>query len=285
MGKFTSFDGTNIFYLYNKRKSRTTLVFLHGVGSNWTVWKKELRYFAEKGYSTLVLDLRGHGKSGAPEDFKRYKLPYFTRDIYCLLKKLRITNFGLIGHSLGAAIAIIYCKRYRRKYPHSLILVEGASTYPFKHDRMLNHGPYLTHILRFIAKHKLTSKQHVFKFHETDLSEEGLVQDMHIISHILHLTPLRTIVKTLDNVEKYVFKNQKGIDHALSSMKIPTLLIAGTEDTTVPLKFTERIHDLNKRASMKIIKGAHHEAIISKAHEVSSVINNFMNTKVKPYYR
>ena len=127
-----------------------------------------------------------------------------------------------------------------------------------------------------LFRSKLTSKEHLFKFHETDFSETGIVQNIHFISHLLHLTPLRSIVKTLDNVERYVFKNQKGINHTLSGLRIPTLLIAGSEDSIVPAKFTERIHNLNKRTSLEIIKNAHHEAIISKSYEVSTSIHHFM---------
>ena len=36
----TSFDGTEIYYLLHRGKNPHTLVFLHGVGGNWTAWKK-----------------------------------------------------------------------------------------------------------------------------------------------------------------------------------------------------------------------------------------------------
>ena len=91
MRKFlSSFDGTQIFYLYDKTDNPHTLVFLHGVGSNWTVWKKEIEYFQSKGYSTLTLDLRGHGESGTPMDFNKYRLPNFSRDIYNVLKSSKL---------------------------------------------------------------------------------------------------------------------------------------------------------------------------------------------------
>ncbi len=280
MSKFISFDKTPIYFLHDKKKSPTTLVFIHGVGGNWTVWKKELRYFQRKGYSTLVLDLRGHGMSGSPDEFEKYKLPFFTKDIFNLLNHKKIGNFILIGHSLGAAIAINYCMLYKKKSPSSVILVEGASTYPFDHKRLLNLGPYMTHLLRFISKHKLTKKEHLFHLHDIDLSLKGIEKDIHMISHLIHLTPLRSIVKTLDNVEKYVFKNQKRIDDTLRHLKMPTLLIAGEKDQTVPLRFTRKIKKLNKHAKMQIIKDAHHEAIIEKPTQVSQAIFKFIKEKL-----
>jgi pimeloyl-ACP methyl ester carboxylesterase len=277
MGSFLrSFDGTNIFYRYHRGENPLTLVFLHGVGGNWTVWRKELQYFQRHGYSTIAVDLRGHGKSDAPEEFKCYQLPYFARDIYELLKAEQIDKFILIGHSLGGAIAINYCMIHKRRYPKSIILIESASTYPFDHNRLLNMNPYVTHLLRFIANHKPTQEKHFFHIKDVDLSETGIKAELHLISHLVHLTPLRTIIKTLDNVERYVFKNQKQIDETLKHLRIPTLLIAGQCDRTVPPKFSERIKELDKQAELRIMKDAHHKIIIRHAHEVNVTINEFL---------
>ncbi len=276
MGKyFHSFDGTRLFYIHHKGKLPHTLLFLHGVGGNWTVWKKEIEHFQNKGYSTLTFDMRGHGQSDAPEPFQKYQVPHFTRDIYGLLQKLRIPKFTLIGHSLGGAIAINYCMSHKRKYPTSLILVESASTFPYDHNRLLNMRPYVTHLLRFIASHKLTRKHHFKHFKDVDLSMKGMVARLHLISHLMHLTPLCSLVRTLDNVEKYAFKNQGQIDRALKHLKIPTLVIAGEKDRVIPPKFSFLIKRLDKRAELRILKGAH-RVIIHHAEEVSKAMEGFL---------
>src|SRR3989338_6250206 len=235
---FRSFDGVRISYLYEKGILTLTLVFLHGVGGNWTMWKREIEHFKTKGYSTLALDLRGHGESGAPMDFRRYRLSHFSRDVHEVVKRENIRAFCLVGHSLGGAISINYCMRYPKSFPASLVLVESACTYPFDHDRLLNLSPYVTHFLRFIARHKLTRKEHFFHFKDIDLSVEGIKARLHFLTHLLHLTPLRSIVLALDNVERYVFRNQKRINEALMHLTIPTLLIAGGSDSIVPTRFS-----------------------------------------------
>lgn len=278
MTYFYSFDGTKIYYRRHIGQNPCTLVFLHGVGGNWTLWRKEMNYFQKRGFSTLVLDLRGHGQSDCPDEFERYCLPHFSHDLFSLLRQEKIKNFVLIGHSLGGAIAINYCMMYKQRYPRSVIFVETSSTYPFDHDRLLNLGPYVTHFLRFVASHKLTHKQHFFHFHDVDLSQEGIKAEIHLISHLLHLTPLRSIVKTLDNVEKFVFKNQRGIDETLRHMRIPTMVIGGEQDHIIPLKYVERIKELNKKSVLRILKGAHHKAIVQDSREVSQVIAQFLMT-------
>ena len=272
-----SFDGTRICYDYHKGKNPLTLVFLHGVGANWTVWKKEVNYFKRRGYSILTLDLRGHGESGSPDDFSRYRLHYFSRDIHFILKHEKITDFCFIGHSLGGAVAINYLMRYKKIYPSSVVFVDTSSTYPFKHDHLLNLSPYLTHFLRFVANHKLTRTEHFFHFDDIDLSEDGLVEKIHLVSHLLHLTPLRTIVKTLDNVERFVFKNKNRINDTLRHLNVPALIISGEYDKVVPTKYSLFIKQLKKNAEFKLVKKAHHKIITERPRLVSRLIYDFIS--------
>lgn len=272
-----SFDGTEIYYRYFAGKYPLVLIFLHGVGGNWTVWKKEIEYFQQKGFSTLTLDLRGHGLSDAPEAFDKYQLDYFSHDLNQVMKEQRINNFILVGHSLGGAIALNYCMNYPKTLPKALIMVESASTYPFDHDRILNYGPYLTHFLRFISEHKHTRKEHFPHFSEVDLSEDSTIKwDLHLISYLLHLTPLRTIVNALDNVENFVFKNQSRIEGTLRSLEIPILIISGDHDHVVPAKYGREIKKIAPHSKFKLIKNADHMVIVKKAGMVSKAIYDFI---------
>ena len=277
-----SFDNTQIYYNYSPQKNPFTLVFLHGVGGNWTLWKKEIEYFQQKGYSTLALDLRGHGASQYLPDFASYRLYCFSRDVHYVLKKENINNFSLIGHSIGGGVAINYLMRYKSLYPKSLVLVDTAITYPFDHNHLLNMNSYFTKFLRFIANYPLTVEKHLPHLKDIDLSVEGIKQQIHLISHLLHFTPLFSLVKALDNLEQYVFHNQKRIDLTLSSLKIPTLIISGEKDETIPMQFSKHIKELKKDAQLKIIKEGHHRVIVDKYDEVSRVMQQFFVHKVIP---
>ncbi len=276
-----SFDGVKVCYWHERKENPLTLVFLHGVGGNWTVWKKEIEFFQKKGYSTLTLDLRGHGKSDAPSNFFCYGLPCFSRDIYTILRQERIENFALIGHSLGGAVSINYCMRYKHLFPKSLVLVESASQYPFEHDHILNYSPYVTHLLRFLADHAPLRKRNFPHLDDVDLSEGGILAQFKFIRYLLHLTPIRSLVETLDNVEKYVFHNRQRIEATLHNLSIPTLLIAGDHDTTVPMQYSKYIQRLNKNARLRILRGAGHRVTVEKPEEVCSILYRFVKYKLE----
>lgn len=274
--RLASFDRTKIYYNYSKGKLPLCLVFLHGVGGNWTVWKKEVEFFQKKGFSTIAIDLRGHGLSDAPNEFEKYQLTNFSRDIYLILQKEKIKKFALVGHSLGGGVAINYCVNFPKKLPSALVLVESACLYPFYHSGLLNRGPYVNHFLRFISEHKLMHRKYFFHFKDVDLSAEGMKWNFNLISHLLHLTPLRTVVKALDNVECYVFKNKKKIQDTLRGLKIPVLIIAGDKDPVIPPQFSLIMKRLMKSSQLSVLKDNHHLVIMEKADEVSNIMHNFL---------
>lgn len=278
-----SFDGCKISYEFfkSKNKKAKTLVLLHGVGSDCKVWKKELELFLEKGHSIINIDLRGHGQSSSPKEFERYQLPHFSRDIHEVLNNEKIKDFIFVGHSFGGVIALNYIMRYKRKFPSSIIFIESSSTYPFDHNRILNLNPYVTNLLRFIAKHQITNSEHFFHMDDIDLSPSGIKKDLKRLSHLMHFTPIRSIVRTLDNVEKFAFANRKNIKKTLMNLDIPVLVIAGGRDKTIPKEYSERINRLVKKSEMKTFEYATHNILVEKPEEISTEICDFISNHLK----
>ena len=87
------------------------LIFLHGVISNHTSWKKVYQELEKLNYGTLAIDLRGHGKS----ENKNVKIKNMVKDFELILKKEKIKDYIIIGNSLGANIALQHSEIYKRK--------------------------------------------------------------------------------------------------------------------------------------------------------------------------
>jgi pimeloyl-ACP methyl ester carboxylesterase len=83
--------------------TKPTLVFIHGVLNDHSVWILQTRYFAHHGYNVLAIDLPGHGKSEG-------RCPRSVEDaadfILALLKAAGLSEATLIGHSWGSLIAL-----------------------------------------------------------------------------------------------------------------------------------------------------------------------------------
>ncbi|MBI2573693.1 alpha/beta hydrolase [Candidatus Woesearchaeota archaeon] len=274
-----SFDGTKIHYVYSQGSKPLSLVFVHGIGGNWTVWRKEMEHFQRRGYSTLAIDMRGHGSSDMPDAFSKYKVMCFTRDLHKVIQTEKIKNFVLIGHSIGGALSIHYCMHYHKTAPCSLILVEGTCVYPFQRHQLFDLGPYATHLLHFIANHKPTRQKHFSHLPDIELSDKGGLSNLRLLFHLLHLTPIKSLVKTIENVEEFAFSNKSKIFTSLRHLTIPTLLLAGDHDKVIPPKYSYIIKDLKKDAEIKILHNAQHHVIIDHPRMVSHEIERFLIEK------
>lgn len=91
------------------------LVFIHGMGLSHLNWRPQVDFFSKRGFKTITLDVRGHGRS--TETMSPYKGPslikQMTQDIYMLLKSLDIKQSILIGYSTGTTI----CQDFALTYP------------------------------------------------------------------------------------------------------------------------------------------------------------------------
>ena len=80
-----------------------TIVLLHGVGMNKSVWAPELNLLCES-FDVLIYDMWGHGESDLPNH--ELNLVDYTKQLADLLATLEIASAVVAGHSMGALIAL-----------------------------------------------------------------------------------------------------------------------------------------------------------------------------------
>ena len=101
-----SYDNKKIFYLVNRIKKGSFIFFLHGAGSNHSVFKPFFKAFKNQNY--IAMDYRGHGHSENAE----VSISDIIDDIMLILQKEKVKKVKFIGNSLGATIALEFYKAY-----------------------------------------------------------------------------------------------------------------------------------------------------------------------------
>ncbi|GHV60094.1 hypothetical protein FACS1894182_14890 [Bacteroidia bacterium] len=80
------------------------LVFIHGLGGSSAIFYKQIPYFSSQ-FNLLLIDLKGHGRSSAPEPFtQRYTYDQIARDVIEVLDFLQLEACHFIGCSLGTIV-------------------------------------------------------------------------------------------------------------------------------------------------------------------------------------
>ena len=120
-----------------------SVVLLHGLFSsahvNWIKFGTAAQ-LAAAGFECLMPDLRAHGASAAPHDPAAYPPDVLVRDLEALIAHLSITDYDLVGFSLGsrtAARAVIAGARPRRLVLSGMGL-EGLAGWARRQDFFLD---------------------------------------------------------------------------------------------------------------------------------------------------
>ena len=99
--------------------SRPSVVFVHGAANDHSVFALQSRYFAHHGRNVLAVDLPGHGRSaGAPLDSVEAIAEWIPR----LLDATGILEVALVGHSLGALVALEAAARFNTRISRIALL-------------------------------------------------------------------------------------------------------------------------------------------------------------------
>lgn len=95
-------QGTNLHY-YRSGGSKPALVLVHGITDDGLCWSPVADVLSGE-HDVIMVDLRGHGKSDAPEG--DYDMVTMATELSGLITGLGLENPVVMGHSLGAMIIL-----------------------------------------------------------------------------------------------------------------------------------------------------------------------------------
>lgn len=105
--KFAQANGVRLHYLVVGQGDPVLL--LHGFGQSSHMWRPLMRELT-KSHTVIAADLRGAGRSDAPED--GYTKSAMARDVHALMSGLGHTKVSLVGHDIGAMVAYAYAVQF-----------------------------------------------------------------------------------------------------------------------------------------------------------------------------
>jgi pimeloyl-ACP methyl ester carboxylesterase len=225
------------------------LIFIHGSGSCREVWYYQTRHFTEAD----AVALPGHpfGEPCTSVDSYVEWLRGYIRDA-------GYTDVVLAGHSLGGAIAQLYALKYPEDLRGLILIGSGA--------RLRVSTMYL-------------------KMLEHAKSNRSIPENFFHESYECIETELRDVLqrKAFEN-DPAVFLNDMlccdrfDIMDRVHEIKLPTLVICGSEDIMTPPKYTEYLANKIEGARYVIIEGGTHMVFAEQPEVVNQAIEDFINS-------
>lgn len=272
----TSFDGTSIWYDH-KKKSDTTLIFIHDWATNWTVWEKEIGFLSATGFSTVALDLRGHGQSDKPEEKEKYTMDCFAKDIYAIVEKEQLKNIVLIGHSMGGMIALEYYKLFHdtsitetTASIQAIILCDTTFTNVFEHKQINTMSPFVKHVLDHLIEHEDVKKKHFSHMEDIDLNTYKNASDYRVYYEGLHNTSMKSVFACMESMMNC------DLTSVLPEIDIPVLIIEGAEDKVLPKLDSIELYDEISSSEIDFVPKGKHFVNLKSPKEVDTFIWNFL---------
>jgi pimeloyl-ACP methyl ester carboxylesterase len=248
-----------------KKSKRVTVLFIHGLGTNGAFWDHIISKLPAD-TRVLSIDLLGFGDSKAPS-WTVYDAKTQARSVMSTILKLRITTpFIIVGHSLGALVAIEIAKRYPLLV-NSLILCsppvysDGKSAlFRFPRNEILLRRLYrasYNHPDRFL---KIAALAFKYKLMRGALT----INDGNIDSYMEALNSM--------------IINQTSLKDA-KQLKVPTLIIGGRHDPVIIPKNYRMLAKANPNISVKTIKTGHDIVGVYRSTIVEAINDRLNNLK------
>lgn len=231
------------YQIHNPNDLRSaTVTLLHGLGSCGEDWLLQLPTLTQY-YQVLTLDLRGHGRSNQLSGWPM--MEDFAQDVIRLLEALDWCPTHVVGLSLGGAVALQLAAD-RPDLIRSLTLVNS-----FARIQVARSGRW--HTFGRVPLLAFGSMDWIGRWVANTLfprDNQGQLRE--IAAARISKNKRSAYVKSMVAVARFDLRSR------LKEITAPTLVVAGDQDTTLPIGV--------KYELAKGIPGAHLEVISSSGH-------------------
>lgn len=248
-------NNLKINYIKKEVGSKTNIIFLHGWGANINVFMPVINEVSKK-YNVYAIDLPGFGLSQEPP--KEYMVEDYSKIIFEFIKKLKLENVILIGHSFGGRVIIKLVGSLKYK-PKKIILIDSAGIKPkrtLKYYIKVYSYKFVRNVLKIIFGKEKSTK--IIEKYRSKVGSEDY--------------------KNASNVMREVFKNTVNEDLRvyLPNIKVPTLLIWGENDTDTPLSDGRIMEKMISDSGLVILKDAGHYSYLDNYNQFIRVLYKFL---------
>jgi 3-oxoadipate enol-lactonase len=259
---YLSVEKEELYYQLESGDLNKVIVFLHSLGTDHRVWKYQVEKFSQEGYTIVVPDARGHGRSSCHGGVS---VDLWVSDLLNILNHLKIGKVVLCGVSMGGVEAMAFTL----KHPERVRALVLADTF---------------------AKIDPNTVDDKIKFTAGVAQEQGMDRyaDTYL-DNTLSATPTATeIHKFLRQaisgmtVEVYASSAEScfriDVEEQLGAISVPTLVLIGEEDFKTPINLSQTIAGKIPNAKLHIVSKGRHLSNIDEPESFNQLLLEFIKS-------
>lgn len=260
-------SGVRIFVDW-QRRGEQTIVLLHGAGGDHDAWRVQYPALHAAGYSTLALDLRGHGYSDRPRGGDDYRLERFAEDVADVLETLGIRDFIMVGHCFGGMVTTMFHQAHPQR-SKGYVLLDTAAHAPAAPRWVATRTPWMIGLAGRLLELLPAERRALLHNDMQPFKGTGDIQLNRLMADASHTT-LRAWLLIYRGIAQY-----DGVA-ALRSMTQPVWVIVGEEDTVFTVADSQVIHQHVPGSRLITVPGANHIIVVNNPEVVERLILDFI---------
>jgi flavin reductase (DIM6/NTAB) family NADH-FMN oxidoreductase RutF/pimeloyl-ACP methyl ester carboxylesterase len=266
-GQFVYGEGGQTSFL--RRGRGEVVVLIHGVGMAASIWEPQLVELSKK-YSVVAYDLLGHGGSSLPSELP--ELAEYASQLLSLLDALNLDSVHVVGHSMGALVAL----EFALEYPGRVISVTALNA-----------------VYCRTPEHRSAIEQRVADFEVgSGLGGwEGTLarwfDDQFKAKFPERVNQVRMLLSTVDFVGytrayKLFARSDRVHLGRLANLKVPSLFMTGEYDQNSNPAMSQAMAGEVCDGKVEIIKGERHMMSVTAPDEVNRRLLGFLDFASSP---
>jgi len=225
------------------------LLFIPGSATGKEAWVYQTEYFTD----SEAIALPGH-----PEGEPCSSVDEYMEWLRTYIHQQRYQDIVLVGHSLGGAVAQLYGLKYPEEVKALVLIGTGA--------RLRVLPAFLETFREMISDRAAWRKYLEERYSLVDPEiRQVVIEERMLIGPAVMLNDFRCC-------------DRFDIMDRVHTIKLPTLVICGSQDELTPVKYTNYLADNIEAATQVIVDGATHWVLMEKPKEVNQAIQEFLGS-------
>jgi len=262
--------------VYRIAGSGPPVVLIHGMLNSSSHWRAVALNLARE-HTVIAPDLIGHGDSAAPRG--DYSLGAHAASIRDLLAALGIDRASIVGHSLGGGVAMQFFYQFPQRTARLALVSSGGlgqEVSPVLRSAAL---PGVSGLLSLTIQRRLLGA----------LSDAGRRLDRREVRLGVYLQALARALRPLENAEaRHAFlqtlravidvhgQRVSATDRLYLLESMPTLIVWGERDNTIPPLHGRRAHAAIPNSRMRTLPGVAHFPHLEDPDALAEVLREFI---------
>jgi non-heme chloroperoxidase len=264
-------NSVNLFYTDLGRGK--PVVFIHGWPLNHAMWEYQLAELPKHNLRCIAYDRRGFGKSDYP--WENYDYDTFADDLKALLDQLHLTEVTLVGFSMGGGEIARYIGKYGSDKISKVVMISAVTPFMLKtvdNPEGVDKSVFDEMIENIDKDRPAFLADFGKQFYGVSLFNDAVSEQTLQWNQSLCL--MSSHKATVDCVRAF---SQTDFRTDLAMINVPTLIIHGDDDKTVPIQASgNRTSMMLPNAKYLVYEDAPHGLFITEKDKLNMDLIEFI---------